>query len=454
MWSSPEVKTTVSAVGAAGLAMASAAVIGVAPTLTVSPQLMATLHYLRGTNIGAEPTEQQFEGFIGAVLNGTATTPPDAPYEKVPYNAGFWPFSKGGFGDLTYNASVGQGVELLEAQQPAAGDVIFGFSQGAVAAAMYKGDHTGNTYFLVGNPSRPNGGVMERFHGWRIPFVDVTFSGATPNNGDLTFDIARQYDGWADFPTYLWNPVAVANAVMGILLVHGDTQFELSAADLEQAREAGNDYYQFDHDSNTAYYVIKTYPVPLLMPLQTFLPDSIIAALDEPLRWFIETAYDRSDYSKPTSAALLRPWGRVGASESPDAGMAIGEPSSAMVTSDDETALLEDESEALEQRAVEGQDLSTHDDPQAITGGDVLEGDALDGDVLEGDALDGDALEGDVLESVEGPDQETVTEPDSTPSQPGTMADEDEPTATTEKTKVTEKTQKRSTSPDGADAAA
>ena len=306
------VKAAVSAVGVAGVAVAGAAVIGVAPTLSVSPQLMATLHYLRGTNIGNEPTDGQYEDFIGRVLAGSDTAEPDAPYEKVPYNAGFKPFSHGGFADLTYNASVQQGVNLLAGQNPGDGDLIFGFSQGAVAASKYKETHTGNTYVLVENPSRPNGGVMERFKGWTIPFVDVTFSGATPNNGDPTIDVARQYDGWADFPAYLWNPVAVANAFMGIVLVHGNTQTQLTAADLEAAEASGDsDYYQYNADSNTKYYLIKTYPVPLLMPLESFLPASVIAALDAPLRAFIETAYDRTDYGTPKPATLFKPFGQV-----------------------------------------------------------------------------------------------------------------------------------------------
>ncbi|PRC41722.1 PE-PPE domain-containing protein [Mycobacterium sp. ITM-2017-0098] len=307
------VKAAVSAVGVAAAAMAGAAVIGVAPTLSASPQL-ASLHYLRGTNIGGVPTEQQYLDFITVVVDGSDTTPPEEPYEKVPYNAGFWPFSHGGFGDLTYNDSVAQGIELLAAQQPAAGDVIFGYSQGAVAASLYKATHTGNTYILVENPSRPNGGVMQRFKGLTIPLLDVTFTGATPNNGvdggpgDLTIDVARQYDGWADFPRYLWNPVAIANAVMGILLLHGPVQTELTAADLDAARESGDpDYYQFDVGSNTHYYVVKTYPIPLLMPLDPFLSDSALAALDAPLRAFIETAYDRTDYSTPARATLFKP---------------------------------------------------------------------------------------------------------------------------------------------------
>ncbi|MGE2732252.1 PE-PPE domain-containing protein [Mycolicibacterium vaccae] len=287
--------------------MAGAAALGVAPTLSASPDLMASLHYLRGTNIGAVPTDGEFVDFIDEVLVGAGVDRPEGSYQKVPYNAGFRPFSRGGFRDLTYDASIVQGAQLLDGQNPAPGDIIFGFSQGAVAASAYKGGHTGHTYVLVANPGRANGGVLQRFKGMKLPLLDVTFGGATPNNGDFTVDVARQYDGWADFPTYLWNPVAVANALMGIALIHGDTQWELTAEDLEAARDAGSDHYQFDADSNTAYYVIRTYPVPLLMPLEPLLPASWIAALDAPLRAFIETAYDRSDYSEPTRASLFPP---------------------------------------------------------------------------------------------------------------------------------------------------
>lgn len=300
------VKAAVSAVGMAGVAVAGSALIGTAPTLSVSPQLLATLHYLRGTNIGYQPTQQEYEDFIGVVVNGTAAPAPDGPYEKVDYNAGFRPFSHGGFKDLTFDDSVAQGVSNLAAAQPAPGDIIFGFSQGAAVASRYKADHTGNTYILVANPNRPNGGILERFEGLHIPFLDVTFNGATPNTGDATIDVARQYDGWSDFPTYLWNPLAVANAVAGMALVHGNTQFVVTADDLEAARNSGDsDYYQFDSGSNTAYYVIKTYPIPLLMPLDPLLPDPVIAALDAPLRKIIETAYDRSDYGTPTRATFF-----------------------------------------------------------------------------------------------------------------------------------------------------
>lgn len=294
------------AIGVAGVAVAGAAVLGAAPTLSVSPQLLSTLHYLRGTTNGHQATQQEYEDFIGVVVNGTGAPETDGPYEKVDYNAGFWPISAGGFKDLKFDDSVAEGVANLETANPGRGDVIFGYSQGAAVASQYKATHEGNTYILVANPNRPNGGILERFAGMHIPILDVTFNGATPATEDPTIDVARQYDGWADFPTYLWNPLAIANAIAGMALVHGNTQFDLTAEDLIAARESGDsDYYQVDEDTKTTYYVVRTYPIPLLIPLDPFLPDAVIAALDAPLRKIIETAYDRSDYSTPTRATFF-----------------------------------------------------------------------------------------------------------------------------------------------------
>lgn len=273
---------------------------------TAQRQPRAALHYLRGTRIGDDPPDEVFERFIGAVIDGTGIAPP-SHYEKVTYNAGLRPLSHGGTADLTYDASLAQGVRLLTERAAAPGDVIFGFSQGAVAASFYKSAHTGNRYVLVENPSRPNGGIMARFAGVSIPVAGVTFSGATPHNGDHTIDVARQYDGWADFPADLLNPLAVMNALLGILVVHGGTQTEVTADEIRAAESAGPEYYQYDADSNTSYYLIRTPSLPLLTPFERILPRPVLDVVAVPLRRFIETAYDRSDYSRPTRSTLLRP---------------------------------------------------------------------------------------------------------------------------------------------------
>jgi len=288
-------------------AVAAAVAVAMTPTVASSPVLTAaTVDYLRGTNIGWTPTDAEYRAFISRVLDGTGTEA-DAPVSSgnVPYNAGFWPVSNNYIFDLTWNKSVAQGVKNLEERNPE-GDVVFGLSQGAVVISRYKAAHpdgTGNTFVLVENPSRPNGGILERFAGLYIPVLDISVSGATPDNGDTTVDVARQYDGWADFPTYPLNVLATANAIMGMIYVHGSTQTELTADDIEAAKAGGNAYYQ-EHGSTT-YYLIRTPLVPLLMPLKGIVPDPILGAIDPVLRTFIELGYDRGNYSKPTRAQLF-----------------------------------------------------------------------------------------------------------------------------------------------------
>ena len=79
--------------------------------------------------------------------------------------------------------------------------------------------------------SRPNGGAWSRlsFFGY-VPIWDVTYGHATPTNFGpdctdgvthcTTTDIVLQYDGVGDFPNYLFNLLAVANAVLGVETVH------------------------------------------------------------------------------------------------------------------------------------------------------------------------------------------------------------------------------------------
>jgi hypothetical protein len=311
-------RTVIPVAGATGIAAAAgAAVLGLTPSLTASPQLTATVWYLRGTEIGDNPTDPQYEGFIDRMMTG-AVVGPTSPKEKVDYPASFFPVTEGYLTAKTFDASVGEGLANLNDENVTDGDVIFGFSQGAVVASEYKGQHpeqTGVTYVLVENPDRPNGGILERFDGLSIPILGVTANGATPNTGPTgakTVDISRQYDGWSDFPAYPLNFVADANAIAGIYYLHGKTQSadEVSGDELAplkaQAELLGHNtiYYQNDTKTNTEYYLIPTDRLPLLMPFTGIVPDPILDAADAPLRAVVELGYDRSDYGKPTTAGI------------------------------------------------------------------------------------------------------------------------------------------------------
>ena len=182
------------------------------------------------------------------------------------------------------------------------GVIIYGYSQGAVVATEYmRGTGAvGNTYVLVANPNRPNGGILQRFNGVSVPILDITFNGATPTAGDITYDIARQYDGWADFPKYPLNLLATANAVLGIVYLHGKYDQDIDPADLDDPAKTDKTVH-----NNTTYYLIHTDRLPLLMPFDGILPDAFLDALDAPLRGLVELGYDRTNYGIPTTAGLF-----------------------------------------------------------------------------------------------------------------------------------------------------
>jgi hypothetical protein len=210
-------------------------------------------------------------------------------------------------GTMTFDQSVAQGLtnldQAIKAQPTGTPIVVFGYSQSARIASLEKGRlaAAGSTmplsFVLIGNPNRPNGGILERFAGLQIPILGVTFDGATPTNTKFqTVDITRQYDGWSDFPNNPLNPLAVANAAAGIYYVHGNYQ----------GVSLGNGLYQGQY-GDTKYYLIPSNRLPLLMPLaQLGVPDPLLAVVDAPLRVLVETGYDRTiSPGQPTPAMLL-----------------------------------------------------------------------------------------------------------------------------------------------------
>lgn len=284
----------------AGVAVLCAVTLGLTPSMAAVPNT----YFVRGTNIGGVSPDSLYTAWVDQTVGATAGAH-GAPI-MVDYPGGFWPASKGYLGAPTYGDSVDQGLESLAATIAAGGDndnsvIIHGYSQGAVVVTEYMRAHpgVGNTYVLVGNPNRPNGGILQRFNGFYIPLLDVPFNGATPTDGDPVLDIAYRYDGWADFPKHPLNVLATANALMGILYLHGKAEQNVNAETLAAAEQSTH--------GNTTYYLLDSARLPLLMPFQGVLPNQLLDALETPLRSVIETAYDRSDYGEPTRAQLLPP---------------------------------------------------------------------------------------------------------------------------------------------------
>ncbi|MGE5693820.1 MAG: PE-PPE domain-containing protein [Candidatus Sericytochromatia bacterium] len=201
---------------------------------------------------------------------------------------------------------------LVTADQPVSDAdltyVVYGYSQSAAVATREKRDLIANPptsdvfFVLAANPNKPNGGILERFKGLYIPILGVTFNGATPTNlpnGDptdmTTVDIARQYDGWADFPTNPLNLLADLNAAMGIYYLHGD-YYDVGTPELQ------------GQYGDTTYYMIGTPVLPLLMPLQRIplVGNPLAVTLDPFLRVLVEAGYDRTvNPGVPTTAKWL-----------------------------------------------------------------------------------------------------------------------------------------------------
>lgn len=252
----------------------------------------------------------------GTTLNEVAVYTPEE----------FGPF----LGSMTFDESVTTGVANLSMcltggslcprneafGTPSVGDtfVVFGYSQsGRIITDVKRSliDYYSNTgwedapdasFVMIGNPDRPNGGLLERFAGLSIPFFGITFDGATPTDScDTdgchlpTVDIAYQYDAVADFPSHPLNLLADLNALLG-LVNHG----KYLSVPLTDAVEQGS-------YGDTTYYMIPVTTVPLLLPVAWLLPAPIVALLDAPLRTIIEMGYDRdTNPGVPTPAKWFR----------------------------------------------------------------------------------------------------------------------------------------------------
>jgi hypothetical protein len=191
--------------------------------------------------------------------------------------------------------------------------VIYGESAGANTvnkekrklAAQYPSGTTAPDieFVLEGDPNVPNGGLAARFPG--LPTVILgTFDGPEPTDTPFHTDVInRQYDGAADFPLYVLNPIADLNAVLGFLYVHTNA-FDVSLAPDASTSPA----YQGTH-GDSSYYLFPTADLPLFAPLrQLGVPESLIDVVEPFFRVLVELGYDRSIPPwEPTPARLIPP---------------------------------------------------------------------------------------------------------------------------------------------------
>lgn len=214
-----------------------------------------------------------------------------------------------GVKSLTFDQSFAQGTTILTSdieQQVAAGNTVavFGESQSSTISGMVMpnleadGVDAGAVKFvLVGDPSNPDGGLLERFEGLSLPSIGITFSGATPS--DTIYDTAiytQEYDGFADFPKYTINLLADLNAFLGIEYVH-PTYRDLTADQINNAIHLPT---SADYDGNTDYYMIPMADdqvLPLLRPFEGIpgIGKPLVDLLNPVLTQIVNLGYDNPD---------------------------------------------------------------------------------------------------------------------------------------------------------------
>lgn len=229
----------------------------------------------------------------------------------------WWPF----IGNLSLDQSIAQGVTLLNnginAELQNGHDVVvFGYSQSAAVAtneiralmALPPGqapDPSRLAFTLIGNINNPNGGVLERYVGLYLPFLDMSFNGATPPDSPYqTYMYTGQYDGYAHNPQYPLNILSDLNAFMGIRWVHNAYPF--TAAEVANAVPLPTSP---GYTGNTHYYMFLTQDLPLLQPIRAipFVGTPIAELIQPDLRVLVDLGYGYGYADVPTPASLFAP---------------------------------------------------------------------------------------------------------------------------------------------------
>lgn len=208
-------------------------------------------------------------------------------------------------------AAVGRAVDGTDGDM-----IVAGFSQGAIAVAYEKqrlmalppeqrpaADEL--TFVTVGDPTGPQG-IMRWLPG-RVPVVGVQ-PVDVPETPYDTVIVNREYDGWADFPDRPWNLVSTANAVAGIVYVHGRYP-ELGPIDLDTVPAEDVTKTTNSLGGKTTNYLVRTDKLPLVQPLRDLhVPEPVVAAIEQPLKRVVDAGYARNDAaSSATTTPKVRP---------------------------------------------------------------------------------------------------------------------------------------------------
>lgn len=297
-----------SAVLAAGAAAGISSVLAFGHATNATAAIIPTHDALIGVGGWRNPTSDRIpDKFQGALR--------EPGYVGVQYPA-----------QLPVDPSVTEGVPALRSEVdklPGSTILIVGYSEGSLVAEQYKRSldptdpATPNVKFLfIAAPFVPNGGIYARFPGLRIPGFTST-GAAAPSPFDETF-VTLEYDLIGDFPAYA-NPLSLANAVAGLVYVHGDQGPD--NVDLETAPKAVLTVHS-DEGGTDTYVLVRAEHLPLLQPVRdvsaalrlTSLTEPVLGAVEPTLRLGVDMGYTDRDYQnadKPTRFSLITPPERI-----------------------------------------------------------------------------------------------------------------------------------------------
>jgi hypothetical protein len=304
------VQTSLRAYATAGVALVGASFIGVTPTAPAPSDIQARAVQLAagedvglivggsGTPIPSENDDYVQDAndlYIQLILPGATSHGVFTPEGLEPIYTGVK--------SLPLDTSVAQGTTMLDTyitKNVDAGNTVavYGESQSSTISGFVMNDLEKDSvpadavkFVLVGDPSNPDGGLLERFDGLTLPSLDITFSGATPP--DTIYDTSiytQEYDGFADFPKYPINFLADLNAVLGLQAVH-PTYRDLTETQLDNAIQLQT---TDGYDGATDYYMIP-HSAPLVGLIGTIFGQPVADLLGPDLTVLINMGYDNPD---------------------------------------------------------------------------------------------------------------------------------------------------------------
>ncbi|OPX14659.1 PE-PPE domain-containing protein [Gordonia sp. i37] len=210
----------------------------------------------------------------GAECRQVPTSASPDPSHLFGFPGEFGPISLGADSlDATLRAN---GADIADAHHPI---LVFAYSQGAQVAGFWLRNLSADadsyappattSFLLVGDPENTYGP-------WWLPKVPTT----TPYH---VTEFWKEYDGWADWPSDP-NPLAVANAIAGMMFIHPTAYFSMNPDDPNDITWT---------DGNMTYVMAPTADLPLLDPLRWLGLTSVADELNAQWKPIVDSAYTR-----------------------------------------------------------------------------------------------------------------------------------------------------------------